>query len=166
MPIMDFGHKSFIGATGLIERIEAKEKQMRPYRGLTKDGKWVYGWYNHHENKDWISDWDKGFPTVLPDGEIGNTWMVEVIPETVGQQVGLKDKNGKEAYHKDITQDRDGDKGIVEWDNERGKWYLKGIGKTFLGGKMADYEIEDIRAQEIIGDIHTTPNLLEQDNGK
>lgn len=162
MNIKDFGHKSFIGATGLIERIEAKEKQMRPYRAIPINGKdFVYGWSFQRAGASFIIPILDKYHT--PASFV--LTFVQVIPETVGQQVGLKDKNSKEAYHKDITQDRDGDKGIVEWDNERGKWYLKGIGKTFLGGKMADYEIEDIRAQEIIGDIHTTPELMDKENG-
>ena len=140
---------------------------MKPYRAIPKDGKdFVYGWYNHHENKDWISDWDKGFPKELPDGEIGNTWMVEVIPETVGQQVGCKDKNGDEIYEGDIIK-------LTHWfvptsDMYPERWLtnspivveLPEFYQYILNDDERDIDKENI--YEIIGNIHQHPKLLEK----
>lgn len=59
----------------------------RPYRGLTKEGKWVYG--------DLIT---LHYPKMLCIAEEGttqhwsNTRFIEVIPETVSQSTGLKNK--------------------------------------------------------------------------
>lgn len=99
MDINDFGRRNFITwTTGLKERIQEAEKkmQMRPYRGLTKEGKLVYGWYKYHPYYalHLICFFEENEQL---DG--GGIWKeIEVIPETVGQFTGLKDKNGKDVF--------------------------------------------------------------------
>ena len=76
---------------------------MRKYRGLTKDGKWVYGWYVKVEGKHYIVPDDakllrrtiSDYNTVFGDVIVG---FIEVIPKTVGQSTGLKDKKRTKEY--------------------------------------------------------------------
>ena len=124
---------------------------MRPYRGLTKDGKLVKGWYARQN-----------------EGEIANHYIFEidtfltyeVIPETVGQSTGLKDKDGKEGYYQDISKDKDGDIYVIAWDRKRGIYYLRGIGPNCIGMDTESLDLMAIGEQEIIGNIHQNSNLL------
>lgn len=85
----------------------------------------------------------------------GITTMFEVIPETVGEYTGLKDKNDKMIFEGDIvTMPRYGSgkhKSVVYFKN--GKFAVNG----------SNYNFKDIcpRNMEVIGNIYDNPELLE-----
>ena len=79
----------------------------------------------------------------------------EVLPETVGQYTGLKDKNGKEIYEGDVVQYHpEANAGI-------GRVVYEGSGFYVIdefNGLLDDFATLGI---EIIGNIHDNPELIE-----
>lgn len=65
------------------------------FRGLTKDGKWIYG--------DLVHDDFDGTSKIIKVGiKKPNCYAEEVIPETVGQTIGTADNTGREIFSGDI----------------------------------------------------------------
>ncbi len=127
------------------------------FRGQRKDnGEWVYGDYCQWQDRHYIA---KPYESGFSGGELITYDLAgwhRVIPETVGQYTGLKDKNGTEGYQGDVTEDENGDRHVVEWDNDTGVNYLRSLS---LG--VCDKELYAIIEQKIIGNIHSDPKLLE-----
>lgn len=88
--------------------------------------------------------------------------FVEVDPSTICQCTGLRDKNGKLIYEKNIVRDEDGSVGIVEF----GVWNYYSIGFyiRWLSGNAKYYRNELgywATKVEIIGSAFDNPELLE-----
>ena len=161
--ITEFGKNSFVRVKGLKERIQEaeKERQMRNYRGLTKEGKWVYGWLVISSSIYYIftdDNWDYYDEEEMQRAIYG---AIEVIPETVGQQTGLKDKNGTEIYEEDLVQEYFSSlkhKGRIQqvvWIQENCCFGLK-------PSNPYDYTpLQYSDNREVIGNIHQNPELME-----
>ncbi len=129
------------------------------YRGLRLDnGEWVYGWYVYSEqlNAHYIVEagFQSNYTCVNSPGIIYVQGSYEVRPETVGQSTPLDDKKGRGMYAGDIIKAVDAIL-VVAWHFNR--WVMKD-GK----GRIKEFRQIDQCFYEIIGDIHTTPQLMEQ----
>lgn len=86
--------------------------------------------------------------------------MIEVIPETVSQYIGLKDKKRNKIFEDDIIERFWlGKKYIYRIDYD--KYIASFIGKDIYGLYFTTFDY-DAYEFEIIGNIHDNPELLEE----
>ena len=93
--------------------------------------------------------------------EAGGCVWHEVYPETVSQYTGMKDKKGEKIFEDDIVayNDESGkmQMGVVKFSLP--KLYVEAIGGDDEGNQ--DLELHPDHEFEVIGDIHSDPELLE-----
>ncbi len=92
-------------------------------------------------------DWDTCILHRILPGQSGWYWR---------EYTGLKDKNGKEGYHKDIVR-RSGELYVIEWHDNLASWFLKPV----CGGWHGFYGVDMSLMCEIVGNIYENTELLE-----
>ena len=116
------------------------------FRGLSLTGDWIYGNLDNQGNMVEIFNRD--------DGMFSKS---VVMPKTIGQYTGLKDKDGKEIYEGDILEFLKGIKMYVIWDNEYKGFILVDPRINLKNGSIGNWYVEKTK---IIGNIFENKELL------
>lgn len=115
------------------------------FRGKRVDnGEWIQGYYLVAAGMSFMSIFGVMSPTV-------------VIPETVGQYTGLKDKNGQKIFEGDVLKDTLGWVYEVQWDSDCSRflgYHSKPRGDTYIC-----YVGREPKST-VLGNIHDNPELL------
>ena len=149
----------------------------RKYRGLTKDGKWVEGWYVETEESHWIfpllTNEDISVGLSFEENDPASCDCFEVLPESVGQSTGVKDKSKKEIYGSILINDKMSKGGdivlhsdyklgcVVTW-NDKGFWQLWRNPSIHwqLWKTDAYLKVGHRKDLKVIGNVHQNPELL------
>jgi len=87
---------------------------------------------------------------------------VDVIPESIGQCTGFKDKNGKLIFEGDILQDCDDGCYEILWNDKKLWWSVCYSKNQNIIPALSDVICSGIFYEEIIGNIHDNPELLKE----
>jgi uncharacterized phage protein (TIGR01671 family) len=135
------------------------------FRGKRVDtGGWVEGSY--YKRTEYYGDPSVKHYIIVSTEDLSYDQALEyyeVIPETVGQYTGLKDKDGIKIFEGDVCERRilfGSEKYEIRF--ERGTFGHREIGKQNFVTSFDDNEFGlDPEWFEVIGNIHDNPELLE-----
>lgn len=116
------------------------------------DGGWVYGCY-------YLDETTARRQTFIVVNDFG---FILVIPESVGQYTGLKDKNGKKIFEGDIIKDKEPRRiYMIGYNEDLMKYaflyYHKELKNIYCGGFVSKTDGKSI---EVIGNIFDNPEFL------
>ena len=129
-------------------------KRVIKFRGKRADnGEWVLGFYMAIAGTYNILSANSDSPS--------SATYYEVIPSTVSQYTGLRDKNGVEIYDGDIISLRDY-VAEVRWNNNISSFCIRFSFESELGVKPLGSWISGRRGCRVIGNLYDNPELLKR----
>ena len=130
------------------------------FRGKRRDnGEWVQGDFCDPCNIVFL---ENGYDAVLEKDDVPCCNDFEVIPETVGQYIGLSDKNGTKIFEGDILESRYDEKHPDDVCYEVVLWYNNGWCIQQEGYADPDHLDEDemLKYSVVVGNIYDNPELV------
>lgn len=106
------------------------------------NGRWIYGYLS---DENYINSID-----------LNGEFLVD--KDTVGQYIGVDDKNGKEIYENDIVLSDDGKVGQVQWFEE----HLAFMIWCVTDNKVYFAYDNDFSKIEVIGNVYENADLLKE----
>ncbi|VTT35844.1 putative phage protein YopX [Enterococcus casseliflavus] len=94
-------------------------------------------------------------------------YLIEIVPETLGQSTGLKDKNGVEIFEGDVIGSQNKDRSNWYVSHHKIVWHDTGfVGKQICSSSFIGLEhwTRGENGYVVIGNIYENPELLEQAN--
>jgi hypothetical protein len=120
----------------MVREVEIKFRAKR-----ADNGKWIRGYYAH--NSDSI-------PCIISISDGDGGWLEEIDPATVGQFIGLLDKNGNEVFEGDIVA-WGNEVAVVQWNN-----YAAGFEPYARWGSEDEPQPEKT---VVVGNVYDNPEL-------
>lgn len=133
------------------------------FRGKRKDGVWLYGHYTDD------TAYDADFPCIVPLRSEPDCGDYSVDKRTVGQYIGLTDRNGKKVFEGDILKSYWDEDNPEDFCYEVVLWYENGwcIKQGTATPDRLDgvYKNDCLVYSEVVGNVYDNPELLENVDG-